>query len=508
MDIVAILRKIGVVALFSALFLASRVAAEDVDTTGDLTVMHACDFKNHRNETMHLLQERESGRTLRLRLNRDQEARGLRTGTRVRVRGKVDQSEILLAANEAGIQSLEAGTVAVAGEQRTIVIVVSFSNEPNQCTPTAINNLMFAGTNSVDQLYQEMSFGAVWFTGNVVGPVTINYSNAGPCDYNGWAAAADAAATAAGVDLTQYQHKVYVLPKLNPCSWAGLGTVGGNPSRSWIGVCDLADVYAHELGHSLGMSHSSTDYNNDGTGDCEYCDNSDIMGYSGPGLRQVNAPHKRQMGWVEAGKLNTLTNDATVTLAPLELDATATAHPQVLRIAKPGTNDFYYFSYRRPIGADVNLATRYHNVTSVHRYNDSSGRTYFLGSMNDTESFVDLNGVTVKQVAHDTDSVTLQVTLGPVVTPPSTVPSPESLLATGRKKRVVLTWTTAAAGVSYRVYRDGAFHGTSKKPAYTDRSATPGQMYSYVVTAVNATGEESLPSNAALAATFFPAAKN
>jgi hypothetical protein len=175
-----------------------------------------------------------------------------------------------------------------------------------------------------------------WFTGDVVGPFKINYNSSGACDYSTWATAADAAAQAAGVNLSQYAHKVYVFPRVNGCGWAGLGTIGGNPSRAWIATCDLADVYAHELGHNLGLHHASTDADNDDVSDCEYCDSSDFMGYGGVGLRALNGPHKEEMGWQPAGKVQTVVSNGVYMVAPLE-NYQPTRVPSTLKIAKPGT---------------------------------------------------------------------------------------------------------------------------------------------------------------------------
>jgi hypothetical protein len=58
-------------------------------------------------------------------------------------------------------------------------------------------------TYSIDDLYQESSYGQLWFTGDVYGPYNINYSTTSPCDYYAWANAAEAAATANGVNLSQ-----------------------------------------------------------------------------------------------------------------------------------------------------------------------------------------------------------------------------------------------------------------------------------------------------------------
>ena len=104
---------------------------------------------------------------------------------------------------------------------------------------------------------------------------------------------------------------------------------------------------AHELGHTLGMYHASTE-------DDEYGDHSDPMGggITAP-LCQVNAPHLWQKGWV--GIL-----DAVPGI--YEIEPTETTE-YVLRI---GT---YYISLRKPVGIDANLQG-YVNPRSGHEYLD------------------------------------------------------------------------------------------------------------------------------------------
>lgn len=173
--------------------------------------------------------------------------------------------------------------------------------------------------------------------------------------------AADAAASASGVDLSAYDRKIYVFPQ-NGCPAAGVGTVGGNPSSAWIFYCNVADIFGHELGHNLGMQHASTPGS-------EYGDNSDIMGIGQNRLRQINAPHKEQMGWLPGIQVGTVDQSGYYDIAPLELDAASALAPQALRISKPDTNEYYYLSYRRGIGFDANLAlSPYLDRLSVHRY--------------------------------------------------------------------------------------------------------------------------------------------
>jgi hypothetical protein len=269
----------------------------------------------------------------------------------------------------------------------------------------------------VDDLYRETSFGNIWLEGGVFGPFTIPYSTTSACDYYAWGNAAEAAAAAAGVDVASYNRRVFILPSNNPCGYSGIGNVGGNPSRAWVFRCDLADVIAHEFGHNLGMGHSSTLTD-------AYGDRSDIMGFSGLALRQVNAPHQRQTGWLDPGKFQPVSVGGTYTVSPLELGPYDATSPQVLTLAKPDTGDTYYLSYRQPIGFDANLSTTYRNGISVHRYKGGSAQTYLLASLADGGVFTDAaNGITVTQVSHDAQSATVQVQIesGPVCTPSSPV---------------------------------------------------------------------------------------
>jgi hypothetical protein len=166
-------------------------------------------------------------------------------------------------------------------------------------------------------------------------------------------------------------------------------------------------VFAHELGHNLGMHHASTPTS-------EYGDTSDIMGYSGFGLRQLNAPHQEQMGWRAAEKIFAVTESGLYDIAPLEIEDQQALAPQALKIAKPDTDEYYYLSYRKKIGFDNNLPSQYPDRLNVHCYkgDGSASRTYFLDALEDGQSFVDaVNGVTITQVGHTDDSVTVQVQL-------------------------------------------------------------------------------------------------
>ena len=89
---------------------------------------------------------------------------------------------------------------------------------------------------------------------------------------------------------------------------------------------------------------------------------------------------------------------------------------------------------------------------------------------------------------------------GPVVdtTPPT---APSSLTATAvSPAKVNLSWAASTDNVgvaSYRVLRDGIQIGSSATTIYSDPTAVGGTTYTYTVTAVDAAGNVSAPSNSA-----------
>ena len=337
----------------------------------------------------------------------------VRSGSTVRVRGRGHKGGLLVAAANGGGAEVVNAAVAAAmiGGQSTICILVNLQNASVSCSPIAVSNMLFSPTQaSVDGLYRDTSWNQMWFSGNVVGPYTINYSTT-PCDAGAWADAADNAALAAGVNPNAYMRKVYVLPS-GTCIY-GLGTIGGNPSRSWIGDCGGNDVYAHELGHNIGMHHSGNDPNNDTVVNDEYADTSDFMGYGAVGWRQVNAPHKVQMGWLPQNKIVTVTASGTHQVSPLETDPSIAPFAQTFLVNIPGSSESYYLSYRRPIGYDVNLNPFYLDKLQIHRYSSGASITRFISALADSDTFADPGaGFELRQTSHDANGCTFTVTFG------------------------------------------------------------------------------------------------
>lgn len=378
-----------------------------VEVVGELEVFYIDDFEHNRGKQHYIIHDKHQGKHFELEFQ-GKPPKGAKTGSFVRVRGQVDNQQILMEANgTSSFEVLASDVVMVSGEQKTIVLVADFTDTAVSCSTLDIEDSLFSDPNqqSVNHLYRETSLDQVQFSGTVAGPFTINYSSTDTCNVSAWAQAAEDQAVASGINLGDYNRKVYVLPKQNGCGSAGLSTVGGNPSRSWVFRCDMPDVFAHELGHSLGMGHA-------GNATGEYNDTSDIMGFSGSGMRQINGPHQEQMGWREPQQITEISADGIYDVAPLELDSVSAIAPQLLKIRKPDTGEWYYLSFRQAIGFDATLSNTYLSGLSIHRHagNGASSKTVWIDTLADSENYSDsVNGLSITQLGSSENSVSVEI---------------------------------------------------------------------------------------------------
>ncbi|MBE3808375.1 cadherin-like domain-containing protein [Vibrio parahaemolyticus] len=300
----------------------------------------------------------------------------IQSGAKVRACGwkfkdVADKLDALVVADEAdGLSVLaqdSSGTVTAStttssaalsntfGEQRTLVLLVNFQDNPQQ--PWTIDEVQDMVFGKVNDFYKENSFGQTWLSGDVHGYYTLPINSS--CDYKGFESYITAAAEADGIDTSSYSRKVYIYPKVENCGWSGMGTVGGNPSRAWINGAFRLNTIGHELGHNFGLHHAQALECGTNTvgGTCynySYGDTLDIMGTSNG---HFNAFNKEQLGWIKPSEQEviTVTNSGTYSLEPYETAPEGAA--KGLRIkrgtdAASGQPLWYYIEYRQPIGFD------------------------------------------------------------------------------------------------------------------------------------------------------------
>lgn len=263
--------------------------------------------------------------------------------------------------------------LAVArGPRKVAVIMFNFAGSPTEpFTEDAVRAAVFTGAGSVNAFEQEQSFGAISFAGklradgDIFGWYTIPSSSA-VCDPDTWMFAANSAAAAAGVDLTGYQHKVYLFPGVAACAWAGAADMPG--SDSFINGTLSVRVIAHELGHNIGAQHASTISCQDAgarvafSASCtqnEYGDPFDVMGAA---LRHSAAFRKVAYGFVPVSAAATVTQSGSYQIASA---STAGGGIQSLRVKRGTANDYWYLELRSPSGAFDNFGAADHAVTGI-----------------------------------------------------------------------------------------------------------------------------------------------
>ena len=372
----------------------------------------------------------------------------MRSGDKVTVRGGAVGRNLWVTEIAAGLEpdggagepAVESEAVAAAEQRRAILMVLNMSTSPGYYTESTADDgagVMFTDPYSVDTVYREASFGQLAFPGNRAADVVLlEIPYVERCRYYTIAGAADTAAAAAGVDLSPYHHKIYLVPprSISDCKWLALGELGSYGStaarRSWS-TRNGPVVYSHEIGHNLGWHHAATDLNVDGLIDIEYGDISDVMGYCCY-LRKFNSVHMDQIGWFDglAGKRVDVAASGTYDIAPLGSDPAVGTAPQVLRIDWPNSAEDYYLSYRQPIGLDATISSTYTTGVNIHHGDPLGNWSLFVDALADGETYVDTTrGVGITQTASGPDFVTVAITFGDCfTTAPSVALGPPSLI--------------------------------------------------------------------------------
>lgn len=280
----------------------------------------------------------------------------------------------VLAAGDASSDSTSGVTsplTGTTGEQKTLVLLLNFQDNPSlqPWTEQEVQDMVFG---RVNDYFKEASYGQTWLSGDVRGYYTMPIDTT--CDYFGMDQHARQVAKDNGVDLSQYQRLVYMLPKNDSCGWRGQGTVGGTPSRAWLnGELNLMTI-GHELGHNLGLKHAKelscgSGYISDSCFAVTYGDKFDIMGKS---EGHFNAFNKERLGWLtqNAGEVVTAHEDGNYIIEPLSTAMSGNAKALKVRRGTDATTGaplWYYLEYRQAQGFDSFMAgTAATNGVLVH----------------------------------------------------------------------------------------------------------------------------------------------
>ena len=364
------------------------VEQDDVED-GDLEVLHF-DFPDPTANRYDYYLKTANGR-LALNFATDPPTE-LPTGTKVRATGIRLDSSLAVYSGASLLVTKATALPNTLGAQKTLVMLVNFSDEATQPFSAATaQGVVFTTTSNFDY---EASYQQTWLTGAVAGWFTIASSYT-TCDYSTIASQANQAATAAGINLSNYNRYVYAMAG-NACSWWGLGTVGGNPSQAWVNskYGFSLPVVGHEMGHNFGLYHShsldcgTVSYATSGCSTSEYGDGFDIMGSSSGNGPHFNAFQKERLGWLNAGVSPPITlagTTGTYTIEPVEVARDTT--PRAIKIPQNDScttpQQWLYVESRQAMGTDAFVASNA-NVTGgvlVHQATDGNANSSYLLDM-------------------------------------------------------------------------------------------------------------------------------
>ena len=444
---------------------AAPFLEQDADEDGEVEVIHV-DHVDPAND-YYIRTLKTSRGTFSLHFAGD--APDLATGTHVHVRGVRIDDAIVLAAGDVTVTKAVSVLSNTLGTQKTLVILVNFSDAPTQpFSATTAYNTVFGTTSNYDY---ETSYQQTTLAGAVAGWFTIA-SLSTTCDYGTIASQAKQAATAAGYVLSNYNRYVYAFPS-NTCTWWGLGSVGGNPSQAWVHAKwgFTLPVIGHEMGHNFGLYHShSLDCGtaavaSSGCTASEYGDVFDMMGSTNT-TPHYNAYQKERLGWLNAGvspPLRTVGATAgtqTFSIGPMEDARNAT--PRALKIPRgtscSATNEWFYVESRQAKGFDAFLASNANVIGGVlvHKVTDGSiDSSYLLDMTPATTAWADaalvagkaftdpLTGLVIMPVSVGSTGATINVTFPPA----SCTRAAPKLVATPTGT----VWTSAGSTTTYAV---------------------------------------------------------
>jgi hypothetical protein len=380
-------------------FLGSNIAYAQ-SLTGGLEVEVADYLKENKSITHYYLNKNHKRYRLSLSPNLQRKIIHFKTGDTLKVSilpTVDDTTKSILKVKSLTLIKEKAVDTLINNKRRMITFLLDFKDKKtsHNISEALVISRLFTFKKSVRHNYLESSFGHVDFLPDTNGDnkadvYTLSIPNnlGKKCVTGTWFNQVKAAANKAGFDLSMYQHIAMVLPHGNACTWGGLGTIGCSSKwlcKAWL-KSHHSQMFAHELGHNLGMYHASTDPNNTGKVKESYGDSSEVMGANG--YYQINAPHRLQLKWFDNFKdhVKTIRENETVYIDSLD------KHPvndkvgtQIVIVPDSDSNRPYYLSFRTNTGT-FGMKEKYADKINIHRVLSHNKNTLFIRALQKDES--------------------------------------------------------------------------------------------------------------------------